>query len=255
MALCSNGRWYKTRAFRLALSFLTILPSGKFKEADKREFAASLKYFPLVGFILGLIVAGLYLLASLRLTQQAASAIAVVSLIVLTRALHVDGLADTLDGLLGGKDSEHIISIMKDSRVGSFGAVAVTSVTILKVVLLSSVAIKLKIGSIIMFPVIGRWAATYALTTQPYVKGKAGLGSLFMGGSGSWSFIISSLITIAITSVLLRKYAVVVMVATLAFTILYVKFIKARIGGITGDTVGALIELTEMVALLAIAII
>ncbi len=239
----------------MALSFLTILPSGRLEEAGKKEFAASIKYFPVVGLILGLIIAAIYSLASLKLAQQATSAIAIVSLIILTRALHVDGLADTFDGLLGGKNKEHMLSIMKDSRIGSFGAVAITSVTILKIFLLSAVTLKLKIFAIVMFPVVGRWAATYTLVTQPYVSDKVGLGSLFMDGASSRSLLISSLITVAVAAALLQKNAVFIMAAALAFVILYIKFVEVRLGGMTGDTVGALIELTEVVALLAIAVI
>lgn len=241
--------------FRLALSFLTILPGGRLGKLDKEDFASSVKYFPIVGLILGLIVAGIYSLVSLKLAQQASSAIAIVSLIALTRALHIDGLADTLDGLFGGKDKEHTLSIMKDSRVGSFGTVAVSSIIVLKIFLLSSIAVALKLKAIIIFPVVGRWVATYALATQPYARDEPGLGSLFMGESGGRSLIISSLITIVITAALLRINAAVVMVVALALAILYIRFVNVKLGGMTGDTVGALIELTETVALLTIAVI
>lgn len=247
------------KSFRLALSFLTIIPGGMAKPADRNLFVSSTKYFPLVGLIIGIVAATVYWIASYKLPDLASSALSVFSLVIITRALHLDGLADTFDGLLGGKDREHALSIMKDSRIGSFGAAAIVLAIMLKIVLLTSIESSLKIGAIVLFPVIGRWSATVALSTQPYAKVGPGLGSLFMDTNGlnrrtiAIALIVPSAITIISAVITIKSLAVIVMAAAVIFTMLFMFVVRRKIGGMTGDTIGAMIELSEITVLLAFA--
>ncbi|MCL6472087.1 MAG: adenosylcobinamide-GDP ribazoletransferase [Firmicutes bacterium] len=246
-------------SFRLALSFLTIIPGGEREPAGKDVFVRSTKYFPLVGLIIGVIVATVYQIASYRLPDLVSSALAVLSLVVVTRALHLDGLADTCDGLVGGRDSKHALSIMKDSRVGSFGAAAIALAVMLKITLLASIASNLKIRAIILFPVIGRWVATVALSTQRYAKSEPGLGSLFMDSDGlnrvsiGISTIASSIITVISAIITVKWLAAITIPAAAIFMVVFMFMVNRKIGGLTGDIIGAMIELSEITVLIALA--
>jgi len=243
------------QAFRLALSFLTIIPSGVTQELDAGAFGKSTKYFPVVGMIIGLMLALLYFVISPQIPEITVSMILVVALVVITRALHIDAVADTFDGLLGGRDKDSILMIMKDSRVGSFGVVAIVAIVGLKLSLLASVTVEMMIGALIAFPVIGRWSACYAMVTQPYARAGGGLGASFVEGAGRFELIWASVITIIIAFVALKLIAIPVLIAALAFTLVYIRLVKKKIGGMTGDTLGALIEMAEVVALFVIALV
>jgi len=239
---------------RLALSFLTIIPSGVKEEIGEASFAKSVKYFPVIGFAIGLLLAGLYAVISTRLEGLASSAIVITALIIVTRALHLDGLADTFDGIFGGKDKEQKLAIMKDSRIGSFGMVSIMAVIGLKILLLSSISSVYKLEAIITFPVLGRWSACYAVSTQPYARKSKGLGSLFLGANKIDLFI-ASIIAFVIAAIFLGYAAILAAVVALVFAIAYSRFIKSEIGGMTGDTLGALIELTELAVIFILAFV
>ncbi|MHB8841728.1 MAG: adenosylcobinamide-GDP ribazoletransferase [Candidatus Aquicultor sp.] len=246
------------KAFRFALSFLTILPGGIRGEVEERVFGDSIKYFAVVGAILGLLLAGVHLLIATRVAQPAASIIVVASLVALTRAFHVDALADTFDGLFGGRDKEHMLAIMKDSRVGSFGVAAIVVAFALKFSLLAATPAALTVGTLIAFPVLGRWAAAIATSTQPSARPGVGLGSLFAERARPWELILSSAIAFAIVGVALWTRPVAALAAVGiagAFLVIYVYLVKRKIGGMTGDTLGALIELTEIAVLFAMALL
>jgi len=238
--------------FRLALSFLTIIPVGVEDEADSAAFGRSIKYFPLVGLVIGAVLAAVYLLVSSRIVSPAADLVVIVALIALTRAFHLDAVADTFDGLFGGRDKEHSLAIMKDSRVGSFGVAAIVAVIGLKALLLFAIAGDLKLAAIIVFPVIGRWAASYAMSTQPKARNE-GLGALFAEGAGYAELVWASIITIVVAGIALGLLAPAALLTAVVFAMFYAAFVKRKIDGMTGDTVGALIELTEIAVLMALA--
>lgn len=243
------------QAFRLALSFLTIFPAGIKDDVDKDLFGKSVKYFPLVGLLIGAILAGIDVLVVPRIAGPASSAVVIVVLIAITRALHIDGLADTFDGLLGGRDKEHSLAIMKDSRVGSFGVVAIVAVVLLKVLMLLSIAPDIRLGAIIIFPALGRWAAAYATTTQAYAREAGGLGASFVKGSSVVGLTVSTALTFIIALLVLGLAALTVIATVVLFTLFYIWIVKRKIGGITGDTSGAMIELNELVVLFVLALL
>lgn len=248
------------KALRLAVSFLTILPGGLKDEADSATFAASTKFYPLVGALLGLIISALYSVLVLILEELAASTITVIALIVLTRAFHLDALADTFDGLLGGQSKERILEIMKDSRVGSFGLAAVVSAVILKIVLVASVPDISVVGVLFVVPILSRLAASYTLATEPYARKGPGLGSLFKESSSKPTLIGATILAMGLTLPVLETSGlnvlgiVITLLTAGLFPLFYNFLVRRKIGGMTGDTVGALIELDEVVLLLVMAI-
>jgi len=243
------------QAFRLALSFMTVLPVGIKGSVDEDMLGKAVKYFPLAGLIIGIILAGIDTLILPKVDKLGSSAVVVVALIVMTRALHIDGLADTFDGLLGGRDKEHSLAIMKDSRVGSFGVVAIVAVVLLKVLMLLSIAQDTRLGAIIIFPVLGRWAAAYMMTTQVYARAGGGLGASFVKGSSTSGLIVSTVLTFMVAVLVLGTAGLAAIAAVALFTLLYIRIVKGKIGGITGDIGGAAIELNELVALFVLALL
>lgn len=227
-----------------ALQFLTRIPVKKFPKDEKR-LGKSMAYFPIVGLILGGILVLVNLGFSIILAPLVADALTIITLIILTGALHIDGFIDTIDGLAGGKSREEILKIMKDSRVGAFGIVGIVSLIMLKLVLLHEIPLKIKTEAILLFPVMGRWAMVVASSLSVYAR-KEGTGKAFVNHCGRKELIIASLITLIITGGFLKILGLELFFFILALTLLLTRFISKRIGGMTGDTLGAVNEIMEV---------
>jgi adenosylcobinamide-GDP ribazoletransferase len=242
-------------AFKLALSFLTIAPVKIKEDVDSGTFGKSIAYFPVVGLLIGFVLAALWYLFVFKmgLGKSAASIIIVIALAALTRMLHLDGLADMFDGLLGGKDSEHSLAIMKDSRVGSFGVVSVSCALLAKYAFLSALDGQLSALVIILFPVAGRFMASYAIITQPYAR-DSGLATLFSEGRKATELIIPTTFTMILGFALLGVSGIAAIIVTGLLAAIILKWTKSKIGGITGDIIGGLIEISEIM-LLFVAIV
>ena len=230
-------------SFRLALSFLTVLPVYK-KMASTEELARSVSYYPLIGLLLGLMSAGInFMLHRLGLTI-AADVLAIVSIIVLTGGLHLDGLMDTADGLLSGKNRERQLEIMKDSRVGAMGVLALSILLLLKVTFLYELKFDLKLTTLVLAPVAGRWAMVYAITRYPYARASGGLGSC-LKQAGPFQFIVASFILV-VTCIGLSGLKGLVIIGTILLAAMMITgTIYKCLGGMTGDTYGATGELIE----------
>ena len=231
-------------SFRLALSFLTILPVYK-KMASTEELARSVSYYPLIGLLLGLLSAGInFMLHRLGLTM-AADVLAIVTMIVLTGGLHLDGLMDTADGLLSGKNRERKLEIMKDSRVGAMGVLAVSIVLLLKMAFLYELTFDLKLTTLVLAPVAGRWAMVYAITRFPYARAGGGLGNV-LKQAGPMQIIVASLTLVVTCISLFGLQGFVIIGAILVAAMMITGTINKCLGGMTGDTYGATGELIEI---------
>jgi adenosylcobinamide-GDP ribazoletransferase len=240
-------------AFKLALSFLTIVPVKFQRDVDGRTFGKSIAFFPLIGLIIGIVLAAIWylLVFKMGIGKNAASIVVVITLAALTRMLHLDGLADMFDGLVGGKDKEHSLAIMKDSRVGSFGAVSVSCALLAKYAFLSSLEGPASTMTIILFPVVGRFVASAAMILQPYAR-EDGLATLFSGGRKPAELIIPSMFTAISAFVLLGVSGIAALIVTCIFAVIILRWVKAKIGGITGDIIGGMIEMSEIALLLVV---
>lgn len=230
-----------------ALRFLTRIPVGEYPKSEKR-LGKSMAYFPFVGLILGGILVLVNWGFSILLAPLVADALTIIALIILTGALHIDGLIDTIDGLSGGKTKEEILKIMKDSRVGAFGIVGVVSLIMLKLVLLHEMPLPIKREALLLFPVMGRWAMVVASSLSIYARRK-GTGKAFVDYCGRKELVVASLITLIIVGGLLKILGLELFFFILALTLLLTRFISKRIGGMTGDTLGAVNEIMEVGAL------
>jgi len=139
----------------VALGFLTILPTPSFAAAT---LGRSLAYFPLVGALLGALVAAFDLVAAAVLPRAVASVLDIAAFAVLSGGLHLDGLADTADGLFAPGDRAARLAVMRDSRAGAFAAAAVTLVLLLETVALSAIAVPLRSFALVAAGALSRWA-------------------------------------------------------------------------------------------------
>lgn len=226
-----------------AVAFLTRAPIRTAFTAE--EVGRASLVFPLVGVGIGFVQLGVWKLASPHLTSFVTAVLVVAASAWLTRALHLDGLADFADGLGGGRTKDDALRIMKDARIGSFGAVALTLVLSAKVAAVDALVAP---EALVLAPALSRWtpvALSYAL---PYarsgVSAPAGyVGKLELAGA---TLIAAGLVALWDGALLAGAVVVVsLVVASVA---------KRRIGGVTGDVLGANIELGETAALVVAAV-
>ena len=181
------------------------------------------------------------------------AAVLLVALIVANRGLHLDGLMDTCDGMFGGYTPDRRLEIMRDSRVGAFGIAAAVSLTLLKygaLVSLLGLEQSGKEWALLLFPMVSRWSMVAVLGAFPYVRDN-GLGSPFHQGSAKWPMAIASVVAI-ISAVLLGGTAgAAMLVGATAIALLLGWAMASRLGGLTGDTYGAVNEVIEALALMA----
>jgi adenosylcobinamide-GDP ribazoletransferase len=240
-------------SFLLSLQFLTTLPL-KITNFSEKKMAWALVYFPIVGLFLGLVLIGLNtLLSILGVSSSVSNIILVVVLIVLTGGMHLDGLADTADAFLSGKAKEEMLKIMRDSHIGVMGVLALISVILLKIGLLSSVSPALKPPALMLMCVLSRWSVVLIMYLFPYAR-QDGKAKLFIQGMNLKVLILSAIVVIICSYFIWFIGGLVVLLIVALCAYLIGKAANCKIGGVTGDTLGATIELMEITVLLTICI-
>jgi adenosylcobinamide-GDP ribazoletransferase len=234
-----------------AFTFLTILPVRRFNPASDPRFnrapGAVFSYFPLVGLVIGVVV---FTMMSLRfLPAGLTSFVALVVWVGLTGGLHLDGLADSCDGLLATVTPERRLEIMKDPRAGSWAVVGVVLLLLGKWIALQSAPPLL----LILPPMAGRWAMTIAAASFPGAR-TSGLGSYFHEGLGRIQVILAT-ITVLIVGVWLGTRSLITLLVALLATLALGRWAARRLGGgLTGDVYGAVCELVELLCLILLNI-
>ncbi len=252
-------------ALLAAIQFLTRIPIPI--RVDDREdlLARSTMYFPIVGLIIGLLVSPIAYALTFFVPDYVGAVITVIVWLAVTGAIHMDGLLDSADGLLSHRNREQMLEIMKDSRIGAMGAIVAVFYLLLKVVLVFAM-FDLFNGVwpyilLVLVPIYSRWIMTASIVFWPYARNEHGTGGLFQKANAR-HFMISTLIMFVTTTALLILNAssllemVIIWLSfcliSLGFGILFSYYCFRRLGGMTGDTYGALNELTELVLLFAI---
>ena len=202
--------------------------------------------------LLGLMLFGLERGCREVFPDYLSAAVLLLSLVASTRALHLDGLMDTCDGLFGGFTPERRLEIMRDSRVGAFGVAGAVGLLLLKYGALVSLLGLNELGkewSLLLFPMLSRWSMVVALGAFPYVRAQ-GLGSPFHQGGVRWATAAAAAAAV-ISAVLLGGIGGAGMLAgasVLAWLLGWA--MSGRLGGLTGDTYGAVNEVVEVVVLM-----
>lgn len=239
------------RLYFIAMQFLTIIPipfAIKWREGD---LGRSMRWFPLVGLALGGLLAALDRAFTLILPPSLVALLLVTALAVVTGALHLDGVADVADafGARGGR--ERFLAVMKDSCTGAVGVVAVVIVLLLKYQSLLHLPAGQRLAAIIFFPAAARFGQV--LLTAGSLRARAdGLGATFAGEAGCQEVAIAAVTTFVAGWLLLGVKGIFCIILVAAAALLSRKYFHYRLGGITGDIIGATSEVAEVLCLLAI---
>lgn len=236
--------------FLTALEFLTPFKIGKIKILPDKELAKSMAWFGVVGLLIGLTLANAYFLLSLLLPKMVVCGFIVLLMFAVTRGLHMDGLADTFDGLTGGKDKTDILRIMHDPATGAIGAAAVFICILIKFSCLYSLDYKTVYGALVVSSVLSRWSFVFSAVKWPAAPDNDGLGRKFIKSAGAKELFWSSLTALFAAIFIFRLKAFFILVLVVILVSLFNAFLKRKIGGLTGDTLGAIGEITEATVLL-----
>lgn len=238
------------RLFFTALMFFTRIPCGRWAGSTQDDLNHASRYFPWVGLLVGSVAAATYWVSHHFLPQEIAVLLSIVATLLLTGAFHEDGLADAADGLGGGWEKEQVLTIMKDSRLGSYGALAIIMALLLKFQTLSHLAPALLPWVLIAGHALSRLAAVLVIAMQEYVRvsgrakplaTKLSTPGLIVAGIGGL------LPLVAFAPHFLWALAPVVLV-----WLWFSRMLKRRLGGYTGDCLGAMQQLCELAFYLGI---
>jgi len=240
--------------FLLAWQFLSIIPV-KVKKTSDQDLAQSLVYFPVAGLLLGLILAGLkIILGALGMNPLSLVMVLVVALIALTGGIHLDGLADTLDAFLSRKNKEEMLAIMRDSHAGVMGILGIVSAVLLKIALFFSLQNSLLPMALIISCLLSRWALVYAIFLFPYAR-KEGKAGVYFSGITRKIFTLCTIITLACLLILAGFKGLIILIVCAAGIYLFGRFSCKKIGGLTGDVLGAINEIAEIAVLFSLFIL
>jgi len=240
--------------FITAVQFLTIFTLNKKHEVRESDLAKSMVYFPLVGFALGFILVNADKGLLWMFPHTIVNAVLLVILVLLTRALHVDGLADTLDGLMGGYDSQSRLHIMKDSRIGTAGVIGIVLLLLVKYLALNNLFSSSKVEALLTAPMLARWSQTLMVYKANYGR-EEGMGSAFVGHLRGNSMIAAFAAAFGLSIWVNGWIALYLVVGVLVFTLLGKWYLVKRLGGVTGDAIGAISELNEVLVLLFLVVL
>jgi adenosylcobinamide-GDP ribazoletransferase len=245
-------------SFLAAIQFLTSIPIPGKRDLSPETLGRATAWFPVVGLIIGLVLAALNWLLLLILPAAAVNALLIAALVILTGAMHLDGMADTCDGIAGHKTVEERWKVMRDSRTGAFGVVGIVTVLLVKYATLNSIPPVFMTVILILMPVVSRWAMVYAIYVYRYAR-PSGLGTAFKQATRWPQFTAATIITLAVALALMPWFSLTglyIIFGIFIITTALAFYLKYKFAGLTGDTYGAINELAEVMTLvLAIPIL
>lgn len=248
------------RQLLIAITFLTTIPLPIPKGITPREQGEAIAFFPIVGLVLGGILAGIDRIAGTIWTWSSLgkNSLLVVIMVLLTGGLHLDGLMDTCDGIFSHRSKERMLEIMKDSHVGAFGAIGAICILLMKFAFLNEINGSQRWQSLLIVPILGRWAMSFAISIFPYARKEEGLGHSFKSYAHKKYLLYATLITLLLSILILSnlsgyKIFIFAALSTMGFSVLVAWKISRQLGGLTGDTYGAICESSETIALIMLA--
>jgi adenosylcobinamide-GDP ribazoletransferase len=248
------ARGGRVAEIRLAAGFLTILPVLPYGDVAADALAASFGWFPLVGFALGAVLVAGNLLLTPLFGDALTAVLLVLTLTVLTGAVHVDALADTADALGAGTGRRRALEIMRDSRIGSFGAAATFFFFAVEIVALATMSETRRAAALWLAPGVARWAMVAVGWRIDYLRAQ-GAGTALVGPGGDRNLARASAIA-AIAALPVLSWRVLLAYAAAAMLAAVLRMTYQRwLGGVTGDLLGAAGELVELALLLVMAAI
>lgn len=232
-------------SFLAALRFLTILPLPGQRGHAPADLSRSLWWFPLVGLMLGGLTGGLFWAIGPLLPRPILAVLAVTVLLAWSGGLHLDGVADCGDGFFSSRPRERMLEIMRDSRIGAMGVIALLMLLALKMAALYALPPKQLWRALLLMPLAGRVGILLMLALLPYARPEGGLATVFFAGSRRLA-LLPGLLLLALAGWLAAKSLGLFSVLDALILLLpFCLFCQAKIGGATGDTLGAACELAE----------
>lgn len=257
---------HECRLLLVAVQFLTRLPVPSFTNYDPQWLHQSSRHFPAVGLLVGLLCAGVFWLGSVLFTPLIAAVISTAFGIRLTGAFHEDGLADSCDGLGGGLTRERTLTIMKDSRLGTYGVLGLVSVLLLKITLLASMPLSVAIVALIIGHTASRLLCISLLALLPYggelehakAKPMAQQLTLLQGVLSSGWLLLAGILVMAVfpsgmQQIGLNQWLLALLLALIATDHMR-RLLRRRLDGYTGDGLGATQQLSEVAIYMGIAV-
>ena len=240
------------RSYLLALQFLTIIPLPFSVRCEKEDLGRATAFYPLVGLTIGAMLAGVNWLIAPWLARPLVDALLITVLAVVTGALHLDGLADVCDGLAARGDRERFLAVMKDSNTGAVGAVGLALGLLLKWQALLAVPAEIKWQALLLFLLLSRFGQVQTIVFARNAR-QDGLGSTLIKAAGALQLLVAGSITLAAAWWLMGVKGLIVLAVTNVCTWILKLWSHRRLGGITGDIIGCITELNEILALILIS--
>jgi len=241
------------RLFLTAVQYFTRVPVPAWVGHSPEQLNAAARYFPAVGVGVGLVAAGVYTAGAALLTPFVGAALALAATAWLTGAFHEDGLADTADGLGGGYTRERALEIMKDSRLGTYGALALVLTLALKIAVLLALPAAAVAAALVAGHALSRWLAVTVIARQSYVREDESRAKPLSHAIGAGGLAVATLFGLAPLA-LLGAPALAGLALAFAMRLWLGALFRRRLGGYTGDCLGATQQLTELAFLLGLAL-
>ncbi|MDD2490755.1 MAG: adenosylcobinamide-GDP ribazoletransferase [Bacteroidales bacterium] len=229
-----------------ALLFYTRFPVPVKVVFSEENLSKSFRYFPLAGTLSGGVGALVYYLCCLILPHSLAIASAIIVIILLTGAMHEDGLSDFLDGFGGGRSREDILRIMKESTIGVYGVLGVVSILFIKYLALNSLPKDLIITTLIGAHSVSRLSPIMLVNSSTYVRERLSKASHTRLKTDKKTIAIATIIASAPLLLFNWKFSAVYILLSALLFIVFRRYLNKRLGGFTGDTLGALQQLNEV---------
>lgn len=247
----SRNPWGPLWPLGEALRFLTIIPTPGLPAMGETSLARAIPFFPLVGALIGALLASIGVAAGWLWDSSVRPVLLVVIWGVVTGGLHLDGLSDTFDGVMSWRPRERKLEIMKDSRIGAMGALALIAVLALKIAWVGAAGDGW-VAAVLLAPVLGRWADTYGIMVFPPAA-EGGLGRSFQAQASRSDLLVASATALTLAVLLAGTLGLVALGAVWVVAHLLGRWWTRSLGGLTGDTYGAMCEIAEVVALAVLA--
>lgn len=241
------------RQILLAVSFLTRIPIYRL-DLSKTDFARATVYFPLVGTLIGCLGAGVFWLSHLWFSTSISVALALAFLMLLTGGLHEDGLADAFDAFGSKHTKEEILETMRDSRIGTYAALALIMAVLLKFLTISQMAPHTIIPAFVLAHTISRWAMLPTLALLPYPRNSAAISKRFVEAVATmpkWHLLISATFTIIPSFLLIGYKGIALILLATVVGLLFTWYFWKKLRGATGDCYGTIQQCSEVFLYLA----
>lgn len=241
------------KLFLASLQFMSRIPVPERYTSglDIGDYRKGIITFPLVGLVVGLISAFVFSLAQMWWGNLLAAGCAVFTMAAITGGFHLDGLADTADGIFSSRPRARMLEIMRDSRIGTHGTLALIFNIALHILVVYQLAENQAniFGLLIVAPVVGRSLSVLLMYRQNYAR-ESGVGNLYIGKISGSEFCQTLVLAAVLVALFVGGYGVLMAIATAVLLLVYRCLIQHKLGGQTGDTIGAGIEIAELLFLL-----